>query len=214
MNNENQTIRGIDVDLICEFFLNTQRQGPGNPEATLRALSFIDGLTDDSRIADLGCGTGGQTMTLARHAPGHVTGLDFYPGFIERFNANARGANFGDRVKGVVGSMDDLPFREGELDLIWSEGAIYNIGFERGLREWRRKGPGAVPAQVCGKRNRRGAGGVPAAGGGAVRQIQGLLRLRVLHCEKNGSVTGSIAVEPPGAWRAVAGHVGSNRRET
>ncbi|MBN2828563.1 MAG: SAM-dependent methyltransferase, partial [Tissierellales bacterium] len=25
-----------------------------------------------------------------------------------------------------------------ELDLIWSEGAIYNIGFERGLREWRR----------------------------------------------------------------------------
>lgn len=48
MNNENQTIRGIDVDLICEFFLNTQRQGPGNPEATLRALSFIDGLTDDS----------------------------------------------------------------------------------------------------------------------------------------------------------------------
>ena len=138
MNNENQTIRGIDVDLICEFFLNTQRQGPGNPEATLRALSFIDGLTDDSRIADLGCGTGGQTMTLARHAPGHVTGLDFYPGFIERFNANARGANFDDRVKGVVGSMDDLPFREGELDLIWSEGAIYNIGFERGLREWRR----------------------------------------------------------------------------
>lgn len=138
MNNENQTIRGIDVDLICEFFLNTRRQGPGSPEATLRALSFIDGLTDESRIADLGCGTGGQTMTLARHAPGHVSGLDFYPGFIERFNANARGANLGDRVKGVVGSMDDLPFREGELDLIWSEGAIYNIGFERGLREWRR----------------------------------------------------------------------------
>lgn len=57
MNNENQTIRGIDVDLICEFFLNTRRQGPGSPEATLRALSFIDGLTDESRIADLGCGT-------------------------------------------------------------------------------------------------------------------------------------------------------------
>jgi ubiquinone/menaquinone biosynthesis C-methylase UbiE len=24
------------------------------------------------------------------------------------------------------------------LDLIWSEGAIYNIGFERGLKEWRK----------------------------------------------------------------------------
>jgi hypothetical protein len=34
--------------------------------------------------------------------------------------------------------MDNLSFRDEELDLIWSEGAIYNIGFERGLREWRK----------------------------------------------------------------------------
>ena len=41
-------------------------------------------------------------------------------------------------MTGIVGSMDDLPFRNEELDLIWSEGAIYNIGFERGLNEWRK----------------------------------------------------------------------------
>jgi SAM-dependent methyltransferase len=34
--------------------------------------------------------------------------------------------------------MDNLPFQKEELDLIWSEGAIYNIGFERGLNEWRK----------------------------------------------------------------------------
>ena len=33
--------------------------------------------------------------------------------------------------------MDQLPFHREELDLIWSEGAIYNIGFERGLKEWK-----------------------------------------------------------------------------
>lgn len=33
--------------------------------------------------------------------------------------------------------MDDLPFEKETLDLIWSEGAIYNIGFQRGLNEWR-----------------------------------------------------------------------------
>ncbi len=33
--------------------------------------------------------------------------------------------------------MDKLPFEKEEMDLIWSEGAIYNIGFERGLKEWR-----------------------------------------------------------------------------
>ena len=34
--------------------------------------------------------------------------------------------------------MDALPFGEEELDMIWCEGAIYNIGFERGLKEWRK----------------------------------------------------------------------------
>lgn len=138
MSNEHKTIVGFDVNLICDFFLNTERQGPGSPEATLKALSFIDNLASQSRIADLGCGTGGQTMVMARHAPGTITGIDLFPGFIDRFNANAGKLNLRDRVKGVVGSMDNLPFREEELDLIWSEGAIYNIGFERGLKEWRK----------------------------------------------------------------------------
>lgn len=134
----NRSIHEFDFNLICEFFSHVERQGPGSPEVTLKALSFIDNLTDQSLIADLGSGTGGQTMVLAQHAPGHITGLDFFPGFVDRFNRNARGLNLQDRVKGVVGSMDNLPFGEEELDLIWSEGAIYNIGFERGLNEWRK----------------------------------------------------------------------------
>ena len=79
MNNDNNTILGFDVNLICDFFLNTERQGPGSPEVTLKALSFIDNLTNKSLIADLGCGTGGQTMILAQHVPGKITGIDFFP---------------------------------------------------------------------------------------------------------------------------------------
>ena len=140
MNNDNNhnTIQEFDVNLICDFFLNTNRQGPGSPEATLKALSFINNLTVQSLIADLGCGTGGQTMVLAQHTPGSITGLDFFPEFIECFNRNAEKLNLQDRVKGVVGSMDALSFEKESLDLIWSEGAIYNIGFERGLNEWRK----------------------------------------------------------------------------
>lgn len=33
--------------------------------------------------------------------------------------------------------MEDLPFGKSEFDLIWSEGAIYNIGFENGLKKWK-----------------------------------------------------------------------------
>ena len=116
MNNDNNTILGFDVNLICDFFLNTERQGPGSPEVTLKALSFIDNLTDKSLIADLGCGTGGQTMILAQHVPGKITGIDFFPGFIERFNKNAEKLNLQNRVKGIVGSMDDLSFEEFEIE--------------------------------------------------------------------------------------------------
>ncbi|MDP4271356.1 MAG: class I SAM-dependent methyltransferase [Bacteroidota bacterium] len=138
MSNDNKSIHEFDVNLICEYFAGMERQGPGSPEVTIDAIGFIDNLTDESRIADLGCGTGGQTMILAQHAPGVITGIDLFPAFIDLFNANAAKHNLQNRVKGIVGSMDALSFQDEELDLIWSEGAIYNIGFERGLNEWRR----------------------------------------------------------------------------
>ncbi|MBB3187663.1 class I SAM-dependent methyltransferase [Microbacter margulisiae] len=137
MSNENKSIHEFDFNLICEYFSGIERQGPGSPEATLKALSFIENLTDKSLIADLGCGTGGQTMMLAQHAPGYITGIDLFPAFIDLFNANACKLNLQSRVQGIVGSMDNLPFQREELDLIWSEGAIANIGFEKGLNYWK-----------------------------------------------------------------------------
>ena len=136
MSDETKSIHEFNFDLICEYFSAIERQGPGSPEMTLKALGFIDNLNAGSRIADLGCGTGGQTMTLAQNTSGSITGIDLFPAFIDLFNANARSLGLDDRVKGIAGSMDDIPFEEGELDLIWSEGAIYNIGFEKGLRYW------------------------------------------------------------------------------
>ena len=138
MENEYKTVHEFDYNLICEYFSNVKRQGPGSPEVTLKALSFVDNLTDKSCIADVGCGTGSQTMVLAQHTQGKITGVDLSPIFIDKFNINASKLNLQDRVKGIVESMDNLSFRNEELDLIWSEGAIYNIGFERGLNEWRK----------------------------------------------------------------------------
>ena len=136
MSNELKTIHEFDFTLICNYFKGLKRQGPGSPEVTQKALSFTNELSDEARIADIGCGTGGQTMALANYTKGQITGIDLFPDFIEIFNRNAIEAHCEDRVKGIVGSMDALPFQEEELDLIWSEGAIYNIGFERGMNEW------------------------------------------------------------------------------
>ena len=92
-----KSIHEFDFTLICEYFSGIDRQGPGSPEATIKALSFAGSLTNESRIADIGCGTGGQTMTLAGYAPGYITGIDLFPAFIEIFNANSRKRNLQNR---------------------------------------------------------------------------------------------------------------------
>jgi len=136
MSDEEHNIHDFDVALICEYFSSLDRQGPGSQEATIKALSFIDNLHDGSNIVDLGCGTGGQTIVLAQNTPGNITGIDVFTGFIDKLNDNALKLNIQARVKGVIGSMDNLDFGPNELDLIWSEGAIYNIGFEKGMNYW------------------------------------------------------------------------------
>lgn len=137
MSNDNLSIHAFDLDMICDYFVSLERQGPGSPEMTIKALGFIEGLSESSRILDIGCGSGGQTRVLAQHAPGQITGIDLFPRFIEVFKRAAEEGGLTPRVTGRVGSMEDLPYGEGELDLIWCEGAIYNIGFEQGLRQWR-----------------------------------------------------------------------------
>ncbi|MGD1804888.1 class I SAM-dependent methyltransferase [Dapis sp. BLCC M126] len=136
MSDENKSIHEFDLKLIYEYYSTIERQGPGSPEVTIKALNCIDNLTNESKIADIGCGTGGQTIVIANHTSGNITAIDLSPIFIDLFNINSHKLNLQDRVNGIIGSMDNLPFQNEELDLIWSEGAIYNIGFERGINEW------------------------------------------------------------------------------
>ena len=124
------------LDLIIETHVGLERLGPGSPEATSRALGFVDGLESISKTADLGCGTGGPTMLIAQKITGEIIGVDMLPDFIDIFNDNARKLNLQDRVRGIVGNIEDLPFNKEEFDLIWSEGVIDSIGFEKGIAYW------------------------------------------------------------------------------
>jgi SAM-dependent methyltransferase len=123
-------------DLLIETHEKLERQGPGSPEMTVKALSFIDNHDKFSRVVDLACGTGGQTMVLAQNITGNITGVDICPGFINIFNDNVKKLNLRERVTGIVGSMENLLFQKEEFDLIWSEGAIDSIGFEKGIKYW------------------------------------------------------------------------------
>lgn len=154
-NDKSLLIENLDISVVIEFFRQMERQGPGSDEVTLRAFSIIeerikeDGSSPETiyRIADMGCGTGGQSMTLARKPSVHVTAFDIFPGMIETLNRRVVERGLQERVRGVVASMDNIPSEEipsGNLadcqrgfDIIWSEGSIYHIGFENGLKLWR-----------------------------------------------------------------------------
>lgn len=124
------------IDLLLEAHIGLERQGPGSIDTMKQALGFLGPLEQFKQIADLGCGTGGQTMALAEYLPGTVTGLDMFPDFIGRLTAKAKSKGLEGRVSGIVGNMESLPFQKKAFDLIWSEGAIDNIGFEKGLCHW------------------------------------------------------------------------------
>jgi SAM-dependent methyltransferase len=124
------------IDFIIESHKDLNRQGPGSADATLKALSFIDDIGTISRAADLGCGSGGQTLTLAQNIPGTITGVDQFSQFVNVLNDNAKKLNLQDKVNGIVASIENLPFEKESFDLIWAEGVIDAIGFENGLHLW------------------------------------------------------------------------------
>jgi SAM-dependent methyltransferase len=120
-----------------QVFESLPRQGPGCTEATRKAWSLIPSVPADAMVLDIGCGSGTQTRDLAALTKGTITAVDNHQPFLDAVNAWAEKAGVAGRVKTVCTSMDKLPFAPGSFDLIWSEGAVFIVGFEAGLRAWK-----------------------------------------------------------------------------
>ena len=128
-----------ELELLVDLHKDALRQGPGSDEATGLALRLA-GLDDSRRlaIADIGCGTGASTLTLARALDADITAVDFLPEFLDVLQQRAQQQPLRGRITPLCASMGALPFADESLDVIWAEGAIYNIGFEEGITAWRR----------------------------------------------------------------------------
>jgi len=136
------------LELMADFYRGQARQGPGGADQTDLALQLAQ-LSDAETlaVADLGCGTGASALQLARSLDAQVTAIDFLPEFLQELDRAADDESLSSRLRILQGNMESLPFDPGSLDLIWSEGAIYNLGFARGVREWREHlKPGGVLA--------------------------------------------------------------------
>ena len=81
------------LELIIEYHKDNERQGPGSEEATLKALSYIPQLNEKSKVLDIGCGSGGQTITLAKNTAAQITAVDMLPQFLEMLMKKAKENN-------------------------------------------------------------------------------------------------------------------------
>lgn len=127
-----------ELELIIDLHKYSERQGPGSEKDTLKALDLLNlTTTRNLKVADIGCGTGAQTLLLAKRINSQITAIDLFPEFLNELNKKSQESGLSSKIKTLEKSMDDLPFNEGEFDVIWSEGAIYTIGFENGLKKWK-----------------------------------------------------------------------------
>jgi SAM-dependent methyltransferase len=124
--------------LSFEMFHGLPRQGPGDTSSTLKALALVPAIGVQTRVLDLGCGTGMQTRVLAQKSPARFVAIDNHAPFVDELNRQAQTLGIADRLEARVGDMRRLDFAPGSFDVIWCEGAIYNMGFEAALRDWRR----------------------------------------------------------------------------
>ncbi|MCP3981962.1 MAG: methyltransferase domain-containing protein [bacterium] len=125
------------MDYFIELYGNLPRAGPGDDASTRRAFEMLQPLAPRPRILDLGCGPGAQTLELLRRSDGTVIAFDLLETMIARVRAAVTAAGFAARVEAVQGDMHRLEFPTASFDVVWSEGAIYNLGFENGLKRVR-----------------------------------------------------------------------------
>jgi len=124
------------IELLVELHEGLDRLGPGDAQSTLRALRLCGELPPKPDILDIGCGTGAQTLTLAKNTDGKITATDLVSSLLSVVTERMAASGLQSRVTTQAADMNSLPFADGEFDLLWSEGAIYIIGFDIGLAEW------------------------------------------------------------------------------
>lgn len=131
---------GEEMDMMAALIAlhaGTDRQGPGDEALSRAILARLPELPDGARVADLGCGAGAASLLLAKHLKRLVLAVDLTAAFLAGLEARAAEQGLSGMVTPLCADMGALDPAEHRFDLIWSEGAAYNLTFEGALKAWR-----------------------------------------------------------------------------
>ncbi|HNS23131.1 MAG TPA: class I SAM-dependent methyltransferase [Sedimentisphaerales bacterium] len=131
------------MEFLYEVFeASLPRLGPGDEASTVKALNLLRSagfprgdraILRATRILDLGCGNGAQTIPLARNTEGPILAMDNHQPFLNELLRRVEAAGLAGRVQVSRRDMRSLETSDGPFDLIWSEGALFIVGFREGL---------------------------------------------------------------------------------
>lgn len=121
------------MDYFLDLYGSLPRAGPGDDDSTRRAFGMMTGVPPEPTILDIGCGPGIQTLELIRLSGGTVVALDLLEPMLRRLGRAAAEVDLTDRLQAVRADMNAMPFAARRFDAVWSEGAIYFMGFRNGL---------------------------------------------------------------------------------
>jgi SAM-dependent methyltransferase len=125
------------VAALIELHRGLERQGPGDAAFSRQILAGLPRLPANPAIADLGCGAGAGALLLAEWVGVPVRAVDLSREFLDELEARAQRLGLAHLVEPIEADIGQLDWPAGSIDLLWSEGAAYNLGFATALRRWR-----------------------------------------------------------------------------
>lgn len=125
----------VEPDPIRLIFGGMAKLAPGSDADTRQILGALP-VRPYRRVVDAGCGTGRQTRVLVEALATTVHAVDSNESFLDELLERARAAGVADRIEVHRMDMREIPRVFRDLDLIWSEGSAYAIGFSNALAIW------------------------------------------------------------------------------
>src|SRR5215471_1977412 len=136
------------IDLL---FADMNKLSPGDDGLSLNVLRSLPEHRFEV-VVDAGCGAGRQTFVLADELETLIHAVDTCQPFLDRLSQRATEKGIAQLVRTHCMDMKNIPRVFPTIDLLWAEGAAYNIGFANALATWAKaiKPDGfAVVSELC-----------------------------------------------------------------